>query len=364
MNSMFNLFTLLGQHPTNEQPNSSTTSTTTSTVAAAINAQTAAFMDTQSTLPPSTASTNNNANRLSRRPSSSNTHLHFRWRRPSISKQQSAQSSATSSTAQSATNTASTSVQHQHQDSKEPKQPAPPALAPAPDSREEIKKLLRVRDKDRDDGTVTSDADSECSRPMKKLEDKEHRRHLKAASASDLGHAASSSSLVPGSLPVAPSRDIPNAAPFRTKYNLYNPVGPKYYTNVHLVPPNTRAPLSSTFSPSFPPVRTAIGAIPPPASLQPQDSSTRPSASRTPSSSPTPTPSGSQTRLNNGTSMGDVFPPVRSRKVSATAHDNVDMLDGSDPSGKNWHHDSPYEVIGLNGPPPIEARVRWFFSST
>ena len=299
-------------------------------------------------------------NKLSRRPSANNP-INFRWRRTSTSK------------TTIPTNTSSTPQDPKPEPpSSSPSAPAskqgpPPALARAPDSREEIKRLLRVRDSDTDtDGTTTiSDADSTCSRPMQALEDKTRRRQIRAASISDLsgaGAVVKSSTLVPDSLPVQPGRDIPNAAPFRAKYNIYNPSGPKYYTNIHLVPPNTRAPLSSVFSPSFPPQRTAIGSIQLSSSTspQPQDASTsgtRPVLSREPSHSPIPTPSNSQTRLNNGLSIGDAFPPPRSRKVSATAHDNVDMLDASDPYGKNWHHDSPYEVIGLDGPPPLAVRV-------
>ncbi|CAL1695181.1 unnamed protein product [Somion occarium] len=61
-----------------------------------------------------------------------------------------------------------------------------------------------------------------------------------------------------------------------------------------------------------------------------------PGPSRTPSGSPLPTPTSSQTRIH------DIR--VRTRKVSQTAHDDVDMLDVTDPWGANWHHQSPYDL--------------------
>ncbi|KAI0080342.1 hypothetical protein K474DRAFT_1638045, partial [Panus rudis PR-1116 ss-1] len=61
-----------------------------------------------------------------------------------------------------------------------------------------------------------------------------------------------------------------------------------------------------------------------------------PGPSRTPSGSPLPTPSSSQTRIH------DVR--IRTRKISQTAHDTVDLLDITDPWGTNWHHHSPYDV--------------------
>jgi hypothetical protein len=65
--------------------------------------------------------------------------------------------------------------------------------------------------------------------------------------------------------------------------------------------------------------------------------------SRTPSGSPLPTPSSSQTRIPEPSLR------VRTRKISNTAPDNVDLLDASDPYGTNWHHESPYDGLGLNG---------------
>lgn len=113
---------------------------------------------------------------------------------------------------------------------------------------------------------------------------------------------------------------------FRGRYPIRNPVGPAFYKNVHLLPPNRP---DSVFSPSFPPMSTE------PASTN--------SPSRTPSGSPLPTPSSSQTRIPDPSGKG------RTRKISNAAPDNVDLLDASDPYGTNWHHESPYDGLGLNG---------------
>ena len=79
---------------------------------------------------------------------------------------------------------------------------------------------LRERD---DDTTAASDKDSECGKPVKAIEEQAARRALRAVSTADLRPP---SALVPDSLPVQPLQDILDAAPFRTKYNLYNPVRP------------------------------------------------------------------------------------------------------------------------------------------
>jgi len=67
------------------------------------------------------------------------------------------------------------------------------------------------------------------------------------------------------------------------------------------------------------------------------------SPSRTPSGTPLPTPSSSETRIP------DLSGKVRTRKLSNATPDNVDLLDASDPYGTNWHHESPYDGLGLNG---------------
>ncbi|KAH8102574.1 hypothetical protein BXZ70DRAFT_1006485 [Cristinia sonorae] len=122
--------------------------------------------------------------------------------------------------------------------------------------------------------------------------------------------------------------DVPTtAAAFRTKYPMHNPVGPRWYKNWHLAPSSLDNRPPSLFSPSFPPMAASTDRV---------HESKMPGPSRTPSGSPLPTPTSSQTRIH------DVR--VRTRKVSLTAHDNVDMLDGTDPWGTNWHHQSPYDL--------------------
>ncbi|KAI9444712.1 hypothetical protein H4582DRAFT_2070478 [Lactarius indigo] len=133
-----------------------------------------------------------------------------------------------------------------------------------------------------------------------------------------------------------------SALQFRARYPIHNPVGPRVYRNVHLLPPNRP---SSVFSPSFPPMSTEPASAPPLAV-----------PSHSPSGSPLPTPSSSQTRIV------DPSGKVRTRKISNTAHDNVDLLDASDPYGTNWHHQSPYDGLGLSSdrtavsPDPVDSR--------
>lgn len=120
---------------------------------------------------------------------------------------------------------------------------------------------------------------------------------------------------------------------FRARHPIHNPVGPRWYKNHHTLPPqakgDNRPP--SVFSPSFPPMATS-------SHTQSQDSAWAPDSSRTPSGSPLPTPNSSQIRIN------DPQVKVRSRKTSQTAHDEVDLMDGTDPWGQQWHHQSPYDV--------------------
>ena len=113
---------------------------------------------------------------------------------------------------------------------------------------------------------------------------------------------------------------------FRGRYPIHNPVGPRFYRNVHLLPPNRPA---SVFSPSFPPMST-----------EPVSTTT---PSRTPSGTPLPTPSSSEIRIPDLSGKG------RTRKISNAAPDTVDLLDASDPHGTNWHHESPYDGLGLSG---------------
>lgn len=146
-------------------------------------------------------------------------------------------------------------------------------------------------------------------------------------------------SVVPDQLAELPSwyaKDIEtaavSAAQFRTKYPIHNSRGPRWYRNHHLAPPSREKRPPSVFSPSFPPMATG--------QERSQDPTKLPGPSRTPSGSPLPTPSSSQVRIH------DVR--VRTRKLSNTAHDNVDMMDVSDPWGTNWHHQSPYD-LGASG---------------
>ena len=134
---------------------------------------------------------------------------------------------------------------------------------------------------------------------------------------------------------------------FKLRYNIHNPVGPRWYKNYHLIPPSQLKPATrppSVFSPSFPPMASST--------LQDhsEDLPRMPGPSRSPSDSPLPTPNSSQTRVEDS----GVKP--RSRKTSQTAHDNVDLLDVTDPWGTNWHHQSPYDIGLSNG--PISADVQ------
>ncbi|KAJ7231866.1 hypothetical protein B0H12DRAFT_206109 [Mycena haematopus] len=135
-----------------------------------------------------------------------------------------------------------------------------------------------------------------------------------------------SRSIVPDRLPELPAWYKENSN-HSVRYPIHNPFGPRWYKNHHLVPPaNTRPSRPpSVFSPSFPPMASSGESVP--------------TLSRSASNSPLPTPSSSQT---------DMQP--RSRKTSQTARDNVDLLDGSDPWGAPWHHESPYDV-GLSSSP-------------
>lgn len=136
-------------------------------------------------------------------------------------------------------------------------------------------------------------------------------------------------------LPAWFSKDawLPDPYPsYRAKYPIHNPVGPRWYRNHHLIPPsNPRSSRpSSIFSPSFPPMTPSINE-------RSEDATRLAGPSRTPSGSPLPTPNSSETRVQDTNGR-------RSRKTSQTAHDNVDLLDVSDPWGTNWHHQSPYDI--------------------
>ncbi|KZT75086.1 hypothetical protein DAEQUDRAFT_761048 [Daedalea quercina L-15889] len=155
-------------------------------------------------------------------------------------------------------------------------------------------------------------------------------------------------SLIPDPLPELPSWfktdadawNVASLVSFRLRYPMHNPAGPRWYQNIHLLPAAEKD--SSQFSTSFPPIPTAA---------ERSQESTR---LRTPSASPLPTPNSSQLRIVDPNGR------VRTRKISQT--DNVDMLDGTDPWGQQWHHDSPYDIGGLNrdASPDPEDRRRSF----
>jgi len=134
---------------------------------------------------------------------------------------------------------------------------------------------------------------------------------------------------------------------FRARHPIHNPTGPRWYKNHHILPPQTKSDqrTPSIFSPSFPPMAASLH-------THSQDSTWAPGPSRTPSGSPLPTPDSSQTRIS------DPQVKVRSRKTSQTAHDEVDLMDGTDPWGQQWHHQSPYDV-GLTRQ-GMESREVWF----
>ncbi|KAF7311081.1 Apolipoprotein n-acyltransferase [Mycena chlorophos] len=145
-----------------------------------------------------------------------------------------------------------------------------------------------------------------------------------------------------------PLRELPawyDSAHFNTRYAMHNPVGPKWYKNHHLMPPAGSRPAGrppSVFSPSFPPMSSGDRG----------EDARMPIMSRSSSKSPLPTPNSSQTR------MEDVSNMPRSRKTSQTAHDNVDLMDGSDPWGTAWHHESPYDVGKSNSPVSVDENAQ------
>lgn len=152
-------------------------------------------------------------------------------------------------------------------------------------------------------------------------------------------HMNSPRSILPDTLREAPAwytKDTWAAAPlpaYKMRYNIHNPNGPRWYKNYHLIPPAQLRPAvrpPSVFSPSFPPMASAT------TQDRSEDSTRLTPSYRNPSHATLPTPSSSQTRV------GDTL--NRSRKTSQTAHDEVDLLDGTDPFGANWHHQSPYDI--------------------
>ncbi|KAJ7161335.1 hypothetical protein C8R43DRAFT_992478 [Mycena crocata] len=150
-----------------------------------------------------------------------------------------------------------------------------------------------------------------------------------------------SRSIIPDVLKELPAWYASQNTPMR--YAMHNPVGPRWYKNHHLVPPSNSRPAGrhpSVFSPSFPAMSSSGFQD------RSEESTRMPNLSRSSSNSPLPTPNSSQSR------MEDVTP--RSRKTSQTAHDNVDLLDVSDPWGTAWHHESPYDVGVSTSPASFE----------
>ncbi|KAF5384845.1 hypothetical protein D9615_001350 [Tricholomella constricta] len=154
-------------------------------------------------------------------------------------------------------------------------------------------------------------------------------------------------SIIPDSkeLPAWYNKDAWSQVPlpsFKLRYVIHNPIGPRWYKNHHLIPPSETTPAArppSFFSPSFPPMASSTSQD------RSEDTTRLPGPSHTPS--PLPTPNSSQTR---------VVDKPRSRKTSQTAHDNVDLLDVTDPWGTNWHHHSPYDVGLSNGPISVDVQ--------
>jgi len=130
-----------------------------------------------------------------------------------------------------------------------------------------------------------------------------------------------------------------NVSTFRIRYPLHNPDGPRWYKNHHLIPPSSRNPPPSFFSPSFPPMAASAHDLS-------EDSSRLPGPSRSPSGTPLPTPNSSQVRIP------DIGGKPRSRK---TSQDNVDLMDLSDPWGTHWHHESPYDAGTNNSPVSVDS---------
>jgi hypothetical protein len=133
----------------------------------------------------------------------------------------------------------------------------------------------------------------------------------------------------------------------KKQYNIHNPLGPRWYKNYHLIPPSEKKPAArppTFFSTSFPGITTT-------SSQDRTDDTSPPGPSRSPSNSPLPTPNSSQTRVYDG------FGKPRFRKTSQTAHDNVDLMDPTDPWGTHWHHKSPYDIGLANEPISIDAHA-------
>lgn len=200
------------------------------------------------------------------------------------------------------------------------------------------KSIWGRRSSKRSSTTPASQQPQQRAQEEQKEMDKVIQQHKEQLPASD-----SNRSVVPDVLKDIPSwykENWNSSTYYRSKFPLHNPVGPRYYRNHHLIPcTNGRPP--TVFSPSFPPMTSFMPPMP----------ERSEQLSRTPSHQTLPTPSSSQTRVE------DMAAKPRSRKTSQTAHDGVDLMDGTDPWGTNWHHGSPYDIGLSNGPVSQEVEV-------
>lgn len=144
--------------------------------------------------------------------------------------------------------------------------------------------------------------------------------------------------IIPDALEALPSWynkeiDVPSSLHLiRARYPIHNPAGPRIYRNVHLRPPELLPPMEA-FTSTVPSAAASGSQIGPS------------SSSRTTSTSPAPTPASSSSKLV------DPSMKPRTRKISNNvAHDNVDLLDVTDPLGNAWHHTSPYDALAAPSP--------------
>ncbi|KAF8488521.1 hypothetical protein JB92DRAFT_1424008 [Gautieria morchelliformis] len=145
---------------------------------------------------------------------------------------------------------------------------------------------------------------------------------------------------------------------YRTYYKIHNPVGPRFYRNHHLRPLNhsTFAAASrpaSAFSSAFPPLAALPPGSPPPrglglgrAQLHPHNNPPQfpsPHTSFSSSESVLPTPESSENAFPGP--GGETSRKNNNDVVNGTVvADPVDQLDGSNPYGQRFHHDSPYDL--------------------
>lgn len=168
-------------------------------------------------------------------------------------------------------------------------------------------------------------------------------------------------SLVPPPWSYDPSEEVTSriAPPssYRTFYKIHNPVGPRYYRNHHLRPSINLALSAalrpaSAFSSAFPPLSALPPASPPPrglglghTQLHPHNNPPQflsPNTSFSSSESVLPTPDSTQATILG---QGGEAQRKNNNVVNGTVvSDPVDQLDGSNPYGQKFHHDSPYDL--------------------